>query len=176
MQQGPLPHYRRGFTLIELLVVIAIIGILSAVVLASLSSARAKSVDAQIKADLHTVTVQAALDYDGYPNSFGPAVAFSATPISRATLQTVPSPTGTPGTAGVSVFSTGSTGDLTGTAALIQAGIVGGGLYYGVSSSSYVVLIPLTASPNTYWCVDSTGVSRQEPNATAAEYSALTCP
>ena len=54
---------RRGFTLIELLVVIAIIGVLSAVVLASLNTARSKGNDAAIQSNLSTIQTQAEIFY-----------------------------------------------------------------------------------------------------------------
>ncbi len=54
----------RGFTLIELLVVIAIIGLLSAVVLASLNSARAKGRDARRISDLKQLQLALELAYD----------------------------------------------------------------------------------------------------------------
>jgi prepilin-type N-terminal cleavage/methylation domain-containing protein len=58
----------RGFTLIELLVVISIIGLLSAVVLAALNTARAKGTDASIKANLDSIRNQAAIYYDNNGN------------------------------------------------------------------------------------------------------------
>jgi prepilin-type N-terminal cleavage/methylation domain-containing protein len=64
----------RGFTLIELLVVIAIIGILSAVVLASLNTARAKGRDAARQTAIHNIQIALELYYSvngQYPLSGG---------------------------------------------------------------------------------------------------------
>jgi prepilin-type N-terminal cleavage/methylation domain-containing protein len=62
----------KGFTLIELLVVIAIIGILSSVVLVSLSTARMKARDARRIADFKQIMLALELYYDAksyYPGS-----------------------------------------------------------------------------------------------------------
>ena len=63
---------KKGFTLIELLVVIAIIGILSSVVLASLSTARQKSRDAKRISDLGQIQLALELFFDAnqsYPRT-----------------------------------------------------------------------------------------------------------
>jgi prepilin-type N-terminal cleavage/methylation domain-containing protein len=59
-----------GFTLIELLVVIAIIGILSAIVLVSLDSARARSKDKAVLSQLANMKLQAEIYYDLNNNSY----------------------------------------------------------------------------------------------------------
>jgi len=56
-------NFKKGFTLIELLVVIAVIGILAAVVLASLNSAREKGKIASIRSNLRAAVTQAEMYY-----------------------------------------------------------------------------------------------------------------
>ncbi|MEX1026409.1 MAG: type II secretion system protein [Candidatus Paceibacterota bacterium] len=61
---------QKGFTLIELLVVIAIIGILSAVVLASLNTARDSANDASAQSSLSSMRAEAEIYYGGNGNSY----------------------------------------------------------------------------------------------------------
>src|SRR3989344_7113892 len=77
-------HTRRGFTLIELLVVIAIIGILSAVVLASLNDARLKARDAKRISDIKQLQLALELYYDA--NSTYPADTADLAPTYISTI------------------------------------------------------------------------------------------
>lgn len=60
-----------GFTLIELLVVIAIIGVLSAIVLAALGTAKARGNDTSIRSTLNAIKSQAEIYYTFNNSNYG---------------------------------------------------------------------------------------------------------
>jgi prepilin-type N-terminal cleavage/methylation domain-containing protein len=142
-----LKNRSKGFTLIELLVVIAIIGILSAVVLASLNTARNKGNDAAIQSDLDTIRTQAEIYYGNNTNSYGTLAWTTGASCYPAT--------------GAHMFSTA--GDATIQRAMSGAdGANGtGSIGCAAAGSSYVVAAQLSSNTGAYWCVDSTGVSKQ---------------
>ena len=148
--------YRNGFTLIELLVVIAIIGILSAVVLASLSTARQKGVDASIKADIDGIRTQAALFYDG-GNSYGPqgTNGSSCTPADNSG----------------NLFSDKTVGLQI--SAAKKAG--SGSVVCNISSAGneYAVEAALVATPGAYYCIDGLSVGTTTTTALGPN---TTCP
>jgi prepilin-type N-terminal cleavage/methylation domain-containing protein len=150
----------RGFTLIELLVVIAIIGILSAVVLASLNTARSKGSDASVKSALDTIRTQSNLFYDSNSNSYA-----TSTVVAAATA---------------AACSTGATmfvGDPTIAKAITSASSsmpTGGTITcaYTTGLAAWAVHASTANPANSEWCVDSTGVSKSE----AAAGVATACP
>jgi prepilin-type N-terminal cleavage/methylation domain-containing protein len=133
----------RGFTLIELLVVIAIIGILSAVVLASLSTARSKGNDAAVQSNLSTIQTQAEIFYGNNTNSYGTAQAWVVAG-------------GCAAGAGTLFNDSNVKAAVTAADSANGAGLVG----CASTATTYVVAAALTATANTYQCVDSTGVAK----------------
>jgi prepilin-type N-terminal cleavage/methylation domain-containing protein len=140
--------FTRAFTLIELLVVIAIIGILSAVVLASVDTARSKGNNASVEANLSTVSPQAELYYDtngSYGVTTNTVYGFVSSGCSSA------------GT----IFAD-PTIHAALTTALANLSAPAEGTDYSCTSngSSYIVGVrmkSLNARPGAIWCVDSIG-------------------
>jgi prepilin-type N-terminal cleavage/methylation domain-containing protein len=141
---------QKGFTLIELLVVIAIIGILSSVVLASLTTARSKGSDAAIKSQLSNMRAQAELYYSNNNNKYQVGTDMNAT---------TPWTSATKGLADSSIDSL-LMGTGTGGLGNLAAGIKNAGgvtIKFLVKSDAWAV--SSTLSDSTTWCVDSAGKS-----------------
>ena len=140
---------KKGFTLIELLVVIAIIGVLSAIVLAALDSARNKGGDAGTKSSLDNMRAQAELYYD----SQVPSNTFFGTCTSN----------GLGGIAGMVASAKSSSGATTINTAFGTAGSAGTVTCHdstagtAASGTGWAAEGPL--KQGGFWCIDSTGTS-----------------
>ncbi|MDD5569360.1 MAG: type II secretion system protein, partial [Candidatus Pacebacteria bacterium] len=128
---------KKGFTLIELLVVIAIIGILSGLIIVSMSGAQNSAKDAKIKAELDQMRATAEL-YKSSNDSYGSTTNDGVACDVASTF-----------------LATGSDGDklcddiqLQGSGALAVNIVTG-------SSGKYCIQKALNVSGS--WCVDSTG-------------------
>lgn len=145
-------YSQQGFTLIELLVVIAIIGILSSVVLASLSTARSKASNSSVKSELSSFRSESEI-IAGDTSNYSTVCSSS------------------PGTSSRKIYD----------AAVTAAGAADGSTAVCRANASYYVVavnLKITEGQIVAWCVDNNGTSKGVTTlVTNSSYSALTaCP
>ena len=151
--------FNKGFTLIELLVVIAIIGILASVILASLNSARAKGVDAAMKSDLSNARPQAEIYYD---------LPAGQTYLNVCTTAVTAS--------GIKDMIADAAAKFGGGATVVGTAAASGPLAIAChdSAGAWAASVPLKSVPGSYFCIDSTGATKQDANVLPA--SIFICP
>lgn len=148
-------HYKRGFTLIELLVVIAIIGILAGIVLASLGNARSGATSAKIKEEMSSLRNAAELYYGTHSSKY------------QTGSNAITACTG--GTAGDRLFNDTASGGATLMTSIMAAD---SGTDCGINAAGDAWSVASSLPDGTFWCVDSTGVSRGTTSGGSA-YTAL---
>ena len=134
----------RAFTLIELMVVIAIIGLLSSIVLASLSSARSKGNDAKVISEMKSIRNAAELYYSQNSN-YGAAT-------SGATCTGVGSMWQSPSNNMLNIYNA-IVADTGGDTANLDCGTT------GLTGNPQQWAIAVALPSGAFFCTDSTGWS-----------------
>lgn len=141
----------KGFTLLELLMVVAIIGVLTSIVLVSLTDSRNRGADAAVKSNLDTVRGQSELFYSS-SNSFLPS--------GGATFNIATCP----------AYNASGTNMLSkdkviaeAIAEAVKRGDNGSSCYN--SSINWAIAVGLKSNSALSWCVDSGGNSKQVSSA-----------
>jgi len=137
---------QHGFTLVELLVVIAIIGILTSVVLVSVSTANKRGKDATVQSDLSEIRAQAQLYYNTNGGYVG--AGYSGGAGTCSTANTVFSDLKIQAQIAAANAANGA-----GAAREVVCNVSADGADYAVSS-------PLSTA-GTYYCVDSNGIGHR---------------
>lgn len=142
---------QKGFTLIELLVVIAIIGILSSIVLASLSTARNKGKDAAIQGQLSSARTAAEIYYSNNGNKYRVA-AGSAFIACNDTGGVFVDGAGATGSNMKAILDAIASGTNSASYSNMDCGITAAGDAWSIAAK-----LP---GAGTYSCVDSTGAAK----------------
>lgn len=143
-------YKKQGFTLIELLVVVSIIGILSSIVLTSLTAARTKAQAASIKSELTNMRTAASIIYSE-TNSYD--TVCDTTNKSGAIFQSAYNRSEKADYQSVCVQSNGG--------GLYSLGGVLAGLGKPVTPDKWAASIKLPGTSN-FFCVDYTGKAQEQ--------------
>ena len=153
-------NLNQGFTLIELLVVVAIIGLLAAVTMGYLSSARNKGDDTAVKSNLATARSMSELFYSNNNNSYLPSGGTDVAGTCPTVYDTL----------GTNMLSK----DKTVFDAMTEAIKRGSGSACYNSSNNWAVAVGLKVVANTSWCVDNSGAAKVVNSAPSSAISGST--
>jgi len=139
--------FKRGFTLIELLVVVAIVGILAAITLGYLSSAKSRGEETAVKSNLATARTAIEMFFLNNGNTYLPS--------GHSSVAGTTCPTYNDGT--INMFSLNK--DIAGSIAeAVKRGDYGSYCYN--SDAKWAVAVGLKLATNKSWCIDVSGTAK----------------